>query len=385
MLFSLFLFHSSEIQQKEYSLIPPLETTEIGEIGNWTIQGTATNIEMPSIWETDAEALRETIKIAVDWNEILENVVPMLKETNYFPETLSMVFEPRFSHSIYGQTQNLLVYSSTELMSFQAITTLYLNVLTSTLNDPSSALSNPDFYTVTNNCLDGILMSKEITDTLNAEYQAMISDDSEQYNVVLNMISTSKTPDTTSTYSSISMSYGIIKYSYINTTYNKATCDPSLYVLCSSGTNALASGSFVHISNCFAQGEVYFNSIKRHEIRNMNVINCTTVVSNNAVIRSWGSNTMITRGIFLENKGNLFITRQQSGIITLIECFFPSDYKSIGSGSVLGTAIENSQINNISFDKCEIVSICSQAKKNISFLLSLLGLKQYLFLFLYQN
>ena len=59
----------------------------------------------------------------------------------------------------------------------------------------------------------------------------IIHKDSEQYNVVLNMISTSKTPDTTSTYSSISMSYGIIKYSYINTTYNKATCDPSLYVL----------------------------------------------------------------------------------------------------------------------------------------------------------
>ena len=117
----------------------------------------------------------------------------------------------------------------------------------------------------------------------------------------------------------------------------------------------------------------------------MNVINCTTVVSNNAVIRSWGSNTMITRGIFLENKGNLFITRQQSGIITLIECFFPSDYKSIGSDSVLGTAIINSQINDISFDKCENVSICSRAKKNISFLLSLLGLKLYLFLFLYQN
>ena len=71
MLFSLFLFHSSEIQQKEYSLIPPLETTEIGEIGNWTIQGTATNLK---------NSVRLTSAVPSSIGSICQRVPTLFKE-----------------------------------------------------------------------------------------------------------------------------------------------------------------------------------------------------------------------------------------------------------------------------------------------------------------
>ena len=44
-MFFFFSIFSRSIQQPEYSLIPPLQNTDIGEIGNWTIIQTATNLK----------------------------------------------------------------------------------------------------------------------------------------------------------------------------------------------------------------------------------------------------------------------------------------------------------------------------------------------------
>jgi mannose-binding lectin 1 len=59
------------VQEKDYSLIPPLETTDVGEIGNWTIRGTATNMKT---------CVRLTSPIQGAFGSICQRVPTLFKE-----------------------------------------------------------------------------------------------------------------------------------------------------------------------------------------------------------------------------------------------------------------------------------------------------------------
>ena len=172
-------------------------------------------------------------------------------------------------------------------------------------------------------------------------------------NVKVNMISFSHTPSSYNTYSSISIIYGTITYSYYNASFNIASNNPALYIFSSSGTDPLASGSYIQGIECISSGEVFFNSENRHTIDFFNAINNTCILSESGVFRCWKSDTTISNGIFLINKGNLFNIAEEESKLTLLNSYFPNDYSTYGSGSLefQETRI-NSEPNIIIFDKC---------------------------------
>ena len=187
----------------------------------------------------------------------------------------------------------------------------------------------------------------------------------EMNKVKLEMISSTKSPDTTNTYSSISLCYGSIEYTYINATHNTAWCDASMYILCSSGQSSVTKGEFINIVNCHSIGETLFLHQFTHSVQKMNLIQCMCEHIGNGIIRFTTSKVTIKNGVFLNNTGHLFVAVKDSGLATLQNCYFPKTFLSTGPGKVEGSSVESMDPILISFAECEIKCFCSGKKHGI--------------------
>ena len=111
----------------------------------------------------------------------------------------------------------------------------------------------------------------------------------DEFDVKLQEVSTFQTSNNLKPYSSITLYYGLIEYKLINCSLNKASFNPSFYILSSSGENPDAKGSFLNIINCYAIGEIILNGHGNHHIDNMNLINCTNQNNENGVFRNYNA------------------------------------------------------------------------------------------------
>ena len=143
------------------------------------------NYQIPDIWVDDATALRETMKIARGWSEQLEQIMPTLKETGYFPRTISMLYEPQFEHEFYSDLTDLTNLEIKMTVSFQSIVTVYLNSLMAVLENPEEAFENVDFMTIANNCFTSVQIASSIIDECNIEYQEMVINGEEEYDIYI--------------------------------------------------------------------------------------------------------------------------------------------------------------------------------------------------------
>ena len=149
-------------------------------------------------------------------------------------------------------------------------------------------------------------------------------------------------------------------------TSNMASNNPVMYIYSSSESSTVTTGSFIQGVNCHAIGEVFFNCISLHTINYFNSINNSCQLENNGVFRIWGSETTLSNGIFLDNKGNLFIAVTSDAVLTLTHCYVPNDFIAIGEGTVINQEQTiNSNTNNIHFDECRFIfSSCLTYKSN---------------------
>ena len=184
--------------------------------------------------------------------------------------------------------------------------------------------------------------------------------------VKLIMCSHFRTPTSLSTYSAISLKYGMIEYSNVNASMNIAKANPSLYIWGSSGENSETFGSFINIIDCYSNNEIIFNCLNIHKIQYINMINDTTLNPTNGNFRVFSGKATITNGIFLNNKGTLFISVKPSAILILQQCYYPNNAITTGDGVVQGTPIEQSEPYLFTLNECETQNICSHGRKQFS-------------------
>ena len=196
--------------------------------------------------------------------------------------------------------------------------------------------------------------------------------------VKLIMCSHSRTPSSLSTYSAITLNYGMIKYNNVNASMNIATANPALYIGASSGENSVSTGSFIHVIDCYAINEIIFNRMGIHNVQYINMINCTTKNLSNGNFRLYKGESTITHGNFLNNHGTLFISFLPSSILRLQQCYYPTNANTTGYGLVEGTPIEQLIPYSFPLHRCEADDLCSLVQKHASKFSTFLSL--YLFL-----
>ena len=194
--------------------------------------------------------------------------------------------------------------------------------------------------------------------------------DVNNYNITLDMLSYSKTPESKKTYSTVTIYYGIMNIFYVNSSKNTALSCPLLYNRCHSSQRSL--GSFINGVSCWSINTLFFSSYGSYTYYYVNIINNTCTSQDNALVRTYSSVT-IYNSVFLNNIGNLLVAVISSSKILFNNCYF-DEINSIGSGKIsMGSLTDNSQTIHMNVISCIVTLKCTLVHNRITLPLNRIG------------